>query len=171
MTVHVLSGLHWKSVATGNWFLSGHLFLMYIVCQFFLPVPPLVQLMCRQFRWKWERMCVASSSSLLHALLCCTASFKFMVMVHFVTTACFAALPASSTMDCRWGAAYISGTVTSHARAIPLDQGIKLTPSGCLPFSRMSPVGSLCVRILARLLLLLLLILILLLLLLSLLLF
>ena len=39
----------------------------------------------------------------------------------------------------------------SHARALLLDHGINVAPSGRLRFGMVSPVGSLCVGILARL--------------------
>ena len=46
---------------------------------------------------------------------------------------------------------YVSGIVMSHARALPLDQGINMAPFGRLPFYMLSPVVSLCVGILKRL--------------------
>ena len=40
-------------------------------------------------------------------------------------------------------AAYVSGTVTSHASDLPQDHGTKVAPSGLFPSDLHSPTGSL----------------------------
>ena len=60
-----------------------------------------------------------------------------------------AAAPACMAVSCMCESAYVSGTVTSQAKGLPLAQGIKVAPSGRLP-SCMSPTGSLTAGISAR---------------------
>ena len=63
----------------------------------------------------------------------------------------FPAAPALSAVSTRWDVAYVSGTVTSHARGFPRFQGIKVAPSGLFPSIRERPIGSLVAGIWALL--------------------
>ena len=136
MTVHFLSGLQWQCVDTGRLSFESsvsnvhHRPISSINSVAYLSHVPAVSIAIG------TNMCVASSSR---------------YFFHFIYAACIAALPASNAVDWRWEAAYVSGIVTSDARALPLDQGINVASYGRLPFCMMSPVGSLCIGILARL--------------------
>ena len=59
--------------------------------------------------------------------------------------------PASDDVILMSESAKVSGTLTSHASGLPFYLGINVAPSGRLPLCVMSPVGSLCVGICARL--------------------
>ena len=59
--------------------------------------------------------------------------------------AVFAAAPALTAVWTRWDAAYVSETVTSHARVFPRFQGIKVAPSGIFLSIRERPIDSLVV--------------------------
>ena len=74
-----------------------------------------------------------------------------MCLVFFVDAACLAADPASDDFILTCESAKVSGTVTFHASGLPFDHGIKVAPSERLPPCVMSPVGSLCAGIYARL--------------------
>ena len=50
---------------------------------------------------------------------------------------------------CRWDSAYVSGTVMSHAKGLPLAHGRSVTPSGRLPSCRIRLTGSLAAGICA----------------------
>ena len=71
---------------------------------------------------------------------------KVLYLVHLLIAARSAAAPAVS---CMCESAYVSGTVTSQAKGLPLAQVIKVAPSGRLP-SCMSPTGSLTAGMSAR---------------------
>ena len=53
-----------------------------------------------------------------------------------------AALPAETEVECRYDAAVVSATVTSHTRQRPSRHGISERPSGRLPSDLTRPVGS-----------------------------
>ena len=74
-----------------------------------------------------------------------------MYLVFFVDAACLAADPASDDVILMCESAKVSGTVRSYTSCLPFDHGIKVDPSGRLPPCVMSPVGSLCAGICARL--------------------
>ena len=44
-----------------------------------------------------------------------------------------AAAPGRHAVSCRWDSAYVSGTVMSHAKDLPLAHGRSVAPSGRLP--------------------------------------
>ena len=58
---------------------------------------------------------------------------KCAVLEDFVSAALFAAAPALSAVSARRDAAYVSGTVTFHARGFPRFLGIQVAPSGLFP--------------------------------------
>ena len=70
-------------------------------------------------------------------------------LISLLRAALSAAVPA--LFDVRWSydAANVSGTVTSHVKQRPLDQGIMVTPSGLFPSDLERPLGSLMAGILA----------------------
>ena len=74
---------------------------------------------------------------------------KVLYLAHLSTAARSAAAPACMAVSCMCESAYVSGTVTSLAKGLPLAQGIKVHISGRLP-SCMSPTGSLTAGIPAR---------------------
>ena len=74
-----------------------------------------------------------------------------MYLLFFVDAAWIAAAPASDDVILMCESAKVSGTVTSHASGLPFDHGIKVASSRRLPACVMSPVGSLCAGICARL--------------------
>ena len=65
--------------------------------------------------------------------------------------ACLAAAPASNDVILMCESAKVSGTVRFHASGLSFDHGIKVASSSRLPPCVMSPVGSLCAGICARL--------------------
>ena len=60
-----------------------------------------------------------------------------------------AAAPGRHAVSCRWDSAYVSGTVISHAKGLPLAHGRSVTPSGRLPSCRIRLTGSLTAGICA----------------------
>ena len=62
-----------------------------------------------------------------------------------LSAAASAIVDVASTCD----VAIVSGTVTSHVRHLPCDQGISVTPSGRLPSLLVKPSGSFDAGILA----------------------
>ena len=74
---------------------------------------------------------------------------KVLYLAHLLITARSAAAPACMAVSCMCESAYVSGTITSQAKGLPLSQGIKVASSGRLP-SCMSPKGSLTAGISAR---------------------
>ena len=58
-------------------------------------------------------------------------------LAHLLIAARSAAAPACMAVSCMCESAYVSGTVTSHAKCLPLAQGIKVAPSGRLPSFRL----------------------------------
>ena len=74
---------------------------------------------------------------------------KVLYLAHLLIAARSAAASACMAVSCMCESAYVTGTVTSQAKGLPLAQGIKVAPSGRLP-SCMSPTGSLTAGISAR---------------------
>ena len=52
-----------------------------------------------------------------------------------------AAAPAMVDVASTWDAAIVSGTVTSHVKHFPFDQGMSVTPSGRFPSLLVKPSG------------------------------
>ena len=67
---------------------------------------------------------------------------KVLYLAHLLIAARSAAAPACMAVSCMCESAYVSGTVTSQAKDLPLTQGIQVPPSGRLA-SCMSSTGSL----------------------------
>ena len=114
MTEHFLCGLQWQCVDTGRLSLLDSLSLMYTVGQVLLSVPLFITC-AGSFDGNWDEYVRGVEFSVfctfhLRCMYRCSASFK--------------------CRDWRWDAAYVSRIVTSHARALPLDQGINVAPSG-----------------------------------------
>ena len=65
-----------------------------------------------------------------------------------------AAAPAQIAVAWMWDAAYVSGTVTSHAKGFPRDQGTSVAPSGLLSSlldNQICPLlGGICAFLIAR---------------------
>ena len=74
---------------------------------------------------------------------------KVRYLAHLLIAARSAASPACMVVSCICESAYVSGTVTSQAKDLPLAQGIKVAPSGRLS-SCMSSTGSLTAEISVR---------------------
>ena len=60
-----------------------------------------------------------------------------------------AAAPGRHAVSCRWDSAYVSGTVMSHAKGLPLAHGRSVTPSGRLSSCHIRLIGSLTAGICA----------------------
>ena len=68
---------------------------------------------------------------------------KSLYLIVLLTAAVSAVAPAEFTVAWICDAAYVSGTVASHAKGLPRDQGSSVAPSGLLPSLLDNPIGSL----------------------------
>ena len=79
---------------------------------------------------------------------------QIIVLDPFVVRSLSAAAPAEIAVAWMWDAAYVSGTVSSHAKGFPRDQGTSVAPSGILPSLLDNPIGSslagICAFLIAR---------------------
>ena len=68
---------------------------------------------------------------------------RLLYLAILLVTTLFAAGSAFPAVSPMWDAAYVSGTVTSHARGFPHLKGMRDAPSGLFPSDRERPIGSL----------------------------
>ena len=68
---------------------------------------------------------------------------KSLYLIVLLTAALSAAAPAEFAIAWICDALYVFGTVTSHAKGLPRDQGSSVAPSGLLPSILNNQIGSL----------------------------
>ena len=68
---------------------------------------------------------------------------QIIVLDPFVFRSLFSGGAGEIVVAWMWDVAYVSGTVTSHAKGFPRDQGTSVALSGLLPSLLDNPVGSL----------------------------
>jgi len=97
----------------------------------------------------WPSSCISSTARWFHFPTVLTASginiwllASCLYLASLVLATLSAAAPAMVAVSVSYELAYVSGTVTSHARGFPLAEVSSVTPSGRLPLSRVRPTGS-----------------------------
>ena len=120
---------------------------------------------------RWNRYCISKGSSVTSLIflpssainasrfqgpaVSITIGMKWCVVVRLLylaillVAALFAAASTFSAVSSMWDVAYVSGTVTFHARGFLFFQGMRDAPSGLFPSDSETPIDSLVAGILA----------------------